>query len=290
MGCCLSTTLTTKPTKSPDGDASTRKLPESDVKGGANPPASVLDEEETVKEVLSETQTPISMAPSSSAPKIPIHYTPTLRNSKLSSKVQLEPSDRLKETIKEEEQEEISVVSEMYSVSGSFSTTTVNDGEESGEVNQRISIHHSQANKRSNNSRVNARAEHGGLRSLQSSSNSRDTARSYRSPGPSSQVKSRPRPAQGRTAIVQRRNVGRRDRDWQGLVERSAQRIGSPAAVSEVIKEHQRTTVSGVTGHPGERSRVRKLEEIKKIENHDGAVSRESLDNPRVSLECFIFL
>lgn len=270
------------PTKSPDEDAGTRKLPESDIK----PPALVLDDEETVKEVLSETQTPISMAPSTSVPKVPIQLTPTLRNSKLTSKVQLEPNDRLKETV-EEEQEEISVVSGTYSISGSFSTTTVNDGDEGGEVNQRM-IHQSPAKKRSNNSRVNARAKYGGLRSLESS-NSREVTRGHRSPGLSSQGQSRPRPVQGRTGTVQQRNVGRRDRDWQGLVDCSAQKIGSPAAVSEVIR-HRKTAVSGMTGHPGERSRVRKIEESKKIENHDGAVSRESLDNPRVSLECFIFL
>ncbi|KAK1405369.1 neurofilament medium polypeptide-like [Heracleum sosnowskyi] len=283
MGCCLSTT---SPTKSLDEDVSTRKLPDSDVKGGAKPPGLVLEEEETVKEVLSETQTPISMAPSTSVPEIPIQLTPTLRNNKATSKVQLEPSVRFKESIKEE-QEEISVVSEMYSISGSFSATTVNDGDDCGEVNQR-KIHRSPAKKRSNNSRVNARAKYGGLRSLESS-NSREISRGLRSPGPSSQVKSRPRPAQGRTAIVQQRSVGHRDRDWQGLVESSAQRLGSPAAVSEVMR-HQRTAVSGVTRHPGDQSRVRKLEERKRIENLDGAVSRESLDNPRVSLECFIFL
>lgn len=284
MGCCLSTTT---PTKSPDEDAGTRKAPVSDVKGGAKPPAVVLDDEETVKEVLSETQTPISMAPSTSVPKIPIQLTPTLRNSKLTSKVQIEPNDHLKETI-EEEHEEVSVVSEMYSISGSFSTTTINDGVEDGEVNQRM-IHKSPAKKRSISSRVNARAKYGGPRSLESSNSSREITRGRRFSGLSSQGESRPGPGQGRTAIVPRRNVGHRDRDWQGLVEYSTQRIGSPAAVSEVIR-HRKTAVSGVTGHPGELSRVRKLEESKKIENNDGAVCRESLDNPRVSLECFIFL
>ncbi|KAL8131315.1 hypothetical protein AgCh_007299 [Apium graveolens] len=263
MGCCLSTTVATTPTTSPDEDAGIRRLPESAV----NPTALALDDEETVKEVLSETQTPISMAPSTSVhkAKIPIQRTPTLRNSKLTSTV---------DTI--EEQEEISVVSEMYSISGSFSANTVNGGEEDGEVNQRV-VHRSPAKKRSNNSRVNAGAKYGGVRSLEST-NSREINRNLRSHGLSSQGESRPRPAQGRTGIVQRRNVGRRDRDYQ-----------TPAAASEVIR-HRKTAVSGVAGHPGERSRVRKLEESKKMENHNGAVCRESLDNPRVSLECFIFL
>lgn len=179
------------------------------------------------------------------------------------------------------------MISNMYSISGSFSTTTVNDGDEGGgEVNQRM-VYNSPAKKNSN-SREIARTKYGGVRSLESS-NSRKTARGQRFLTPSSQVKSRP--AQGRTAMVQRRSVGRRDRGCQGLVECSARRLGSPAAVSELIGR-QRTAVSSEleTGHPGGRSRGRKVQECKRIENQDGAVSRESLDNPRVSLECFIFL
>lgn len=276
MGCCLSTT---RPTKSLDQDVGTHKLPESRVKGGAPSPALVV-EEETVKEVLSETQTPISMPPTACVPKIPITNV-----SSLTCEPQRRPNDRLKEPV--QEQEEISVVSEIYSIGGSFSTTTINDGEEGGEVNQRT-IHHSPAKKRYN-SRVIAGAKYAGLRSLESS-DSRKVTRGHRSPAPSSQVKSRP--AQGRTAsmVLQRRNVGRRDRDWrQGLVEGSTERLGSRAAVSEVIRERRRA-VPSVTGNLDARSMVRKLEESKRIESHDGTVSRESLDNPRVSLECFIFL
>ncbi|KAL1821681.1 hypothetical protein ACET3Z_016550 [Daucus carota] len=244
MGCCLSTTVTATPAKPPDHNAvAARNLPEKEV----------VDQEETVKEVLSETQTP-SLA-------------------KIGNTTDENNSDDVKKPI--EEEPETSFVSEMYSISGSFSATTIHDGDEAGEVNQRI-VH-----KRSS-CRVNARAKRGGLRSPEPSN-----PRVNKSPGPKNQeLKSRP--ARGRTACsaLPRRNVG--------LVERSSQRsVASSSAASQVIRSRRpavSSSVSRVTGCPGGRSQVRKLEESRGVEDDEGAFSRESLDNPRVSLECFIFL
>uniref|UniRef100_A0A165Z5U2 Uncharacterized protein n=1 Tax=Daucus carota subsp. sativus TaxID=79200 RepID=A0A165Z5U2_DAUCS len=219
MGCCLSTTVTATPAEPPDHDAvATQNFPEKEV----------VDQEETVKEVLSETQTP-----STSLAKI---GNTTHENN----------SDGVKKPV--EEEPETSFVSEMYSISGSFSATTIHDGDEAGEVNQRI-VHLSPAKKRSS-CVVNARAKRGGLRSLEPS-NPRVITKGYKSPGPSSEVL-KSRPARGRTACstLPRRNVG--------LVEGSGRRsVASSSAASQVIRSRRpavSSSVSGVTGCPGGRS------------------------------------
>lgn len=184
---------------------------------------------------------------------------------------------------------EISEASEMCSFSGSFSTTTLNEKDE-GEVTQRV-VPRSQAKtprKRSYSGELHGPRDRG-LRS--------PARRSAPSPVKRNQMRSRPA-AQGRTTkTVQRRNVGPANGSRRDAGEASVQRSRSPAPRGEMVPGRNvgyKTPASSMTGNLGGWSPVRKVVDAEELEKRDdgvsGVESNESLENPHVSLECFIFL
>ncbi|WOG91743.1 hypothetical protein DCAR_0310993 [Daucus carota subsp. sativus] len=278
MGCCESTPISTHPTK----PTTTPPPPPPQPKPALiTHPQPQPEEEETVKEVLSET--PISKPP----PPPPQITNPNPRPDVKPKKI--EPIGVTKPT----EQEislvsEISEASEFCSFSGSFSTTTVNEKDD-GEVTQRVGPRSPAKTPRKCTYSGEVKRERGPTRSKR---------------GGHSQVVRSSRPvAQGRANTTpHRRNVGL----TSGAVKRdsgelSLRRSRSPAPRGEKGGPGGRTvgqrgvTGGGVTGQAGGKSPVRKVDESqRKVEKQDDAVlgenGSESLENPLVSLECFIFL
>lgn len=278
MGCCESTPISTHPTKPtatppppppPQPKSTLINLPQSP------PPAP--EEEETVKEVLSET-------PISKPPPPPSQITTTNPNPDIKIKKN-EPINLSKPT----EQEltavsEISEASEFCSFSGSFSTTTLNEKDD-GEVTQRMGPRSPAKTPRKCTYSGEVRKERG-------------PTRSKRGGGGGQLVRSSRPAVQGRTNTTpHRRNVG----PTNGVVRRdtgevSSRRSRSPAPRGErggpgKSLGQKCVTGSGVTGQASCKSPVRKVEKVEK--ENDGVLGEngnESLDNPLVSLECFIFL
>ncbi|KAL8126760.1 hypothetical protein AgCh_013880 [Apium graveolens] len=273
MGCCESTPISTHPTKS------TATPPQPKPTLPQSPPPQP-EEEETVKEVLSET--PISKLP----PPLP-QITNAKPNPDVKPK-KIEPTNLTKPT--EEELaivSEISEASEFCSFSGSFSTTTVNEKDD-GEVTQRVGPRSPAKTPRKCSYSGEVRKERGPTRSRRGG-----------------QVVRPSRPAvPGRNSTTpQRRNVG----PTSGTVRRdsgevSLRRSRSPAPRGErggpggkSVGQKGVTGKAVVTGQAGSKSPVRKVDESqRKVEKQDDVVSgengSESLENPLVSLECFIFL
>lgn len=135
MGCCFSTTKTPKSNNPPNTIPSThhRRSPESDLKDRAPPPPPAAFEEETVKEVLSETPIVKLPTPALTENNETTHKRIEVHEVKDESTAVIKPSDENHEIVSE-----ISEVSEMCSFTESFSTTMTEKRDDAdGEVTQR---------------------------------------------------------------------------------------------------------------------------------------------------------
>uniref|UniRef100_A0A5B7BHC6 Serine/arginine repetitive matrix protein 1-like n=1 Tax=Davidia involucrata TaxID=16924 RepID=A0A5B7BHC6_DAVIN len=246
MGCCLCTN--NPPKTSPDVV---------DTKGSRDPPSlSPPPEEESVKEVLSETPIP----------------KPPPNNKKIEATAAIKPPEEIIS--------EASEVSEICSFSEGLSTTT---REDDGEVNQRV--HKSPA-------RVPRQRPYYGEFAGRKERGPRSPARSETSPEKRSCITSS-RSAQGQTTTTttKRLNVGPPNGIRREPGEGSGWRSRSPAAGPRPVRH--KSPSSTTTGRSGDRSPVVTAENGGKLEKPDGDMSPEtgeSLENPLVSLECFIFL
>ncbi|KAH0651068.1 hypothetical protein KY284_030980 [Solanum tuberosum] len=289
MGCCFS---------------STRKRhrlspPCSAVKGRDPPPL----EEETVKEVLSETPIPKPHHPSppkvliddkvADFPPVKIESTAVVKpreEIKFESAVVVKPRDEMKfestAVMKPEVSEE---PSEMCSFTESYSTTaTVTEKrEEDGEVTQRspIRVHR----KRQNTGDLNGVRE----RSFRSQTGrSAPSPEKRRSPATS-------RGVQGRGMPQQRRNVGPPNGTRRGPTDNGVRRSNSPATRGTMDARRNvrnRSPAAREAEKPGNLSPARNAENevssstTEKPKEEVPPETGESLENPLVSMECFIFL
>lgn len=327
MGCCISKSSLPKSVAARRDNDSPKKNSRGFAPPPPPPPpppvAPVPVEEETVKEVvLSETTTVVAKPPPSppSVEKVnagvvkwppennhefkvvvDVHTSPDEVKPREAPVVLVKPAEDIVSEISEQ--------SELCSFTESFSTTTTtatafekrDDGEE---VTQRSPVKYRR--KRPNT------GDTVGFRE-----------RNVRSPArravPSSPEKRRPvmssRPVQGRTMTGgQRRNIGPPNGLRRDSGEGSARRSRSPVTRGEVGSRRNikyKSPSLGENGKPGGRSPARAVVENQngggKVERQNDTVVREnretekqnddaskgngeSLENPLVSLECFIFL
>ncbi|XP_059661096.1 uncharacterized protein LOC132307349 [Cornus florida] len=256
MGCCLSTT--NKPSSAPH---SHRHSSRSEKPSRAPPPPPL--EEETVKEVLSETPT--------RKPPVPKFEDEDEKTTAKHNNVDKNPP--LMTT------EDISEVSEICSFSETVSTTTFtdkrDDEDDDGEVRQRV-VNRSPAKFRN-------RSFTGDV-----------PARKERLVGKSPTRKSEASPGRVRPVI---------SKDRRGLVTKGQRRVSGDNPGRRSRSPATRTDVGGKRSGVGEMPSARKSPDrvrsemsgkIQKVEEsgREGPTSTtsESLENPLVSLECFIFL
>ncbi|KAL4585126.1 hypothetical protein LXL04_009741 [Taraxacum kok-saghyz] len=281
MGCCLGTTAAAAKHRQPD--KSKPKLKPKPTPASHSPPPAF--EEETVKEVLSET--PI-------VPKAPPPVTvdhPQILHSEERDAVDLtkKPSDEV--------QENVSEMSEMYSYSESYSaatTATVVDArkdeiemEEEGEVTQKVKIRSPPAKRVLRKRPMVTSGELAGKNERVT----RPAARRQMAPSPE---KKRQSPSRTTANVQRNRNVGQPNENRREVM---ARRSRSPAVRGEAGQRRNTRERS-----PAEKSRdvmpvkAVEFEEKSPVEKTDdgGALPEppltESLENPLVSLECFIFL
>lgn len=303
MGCCLSTK---QPSKKPDKCGGAPELT-------PPPPPAVPVEEETVKEVLVLSETPI---PKPSAPEVAEknsdrYMQPENQELKIQSTAEIKQPMESTVVIKPAEDviSEVSEHSELCSFTESFSTTATGTGldkrDDGEEVNQRSPM-------RILRKRANAGDIAGGReRSVRSPARRPVPSPEKRKPVASS------RPVQGRAMVSQRKNVGVGVGPSNGLRrdsgEGSARRSRSPVTRSQVgSRQNQnvryRSPGLSENGRSGGRSPARALDNGVKMEKSNDDVvlpessnvekrnddvpdeTSESLENPFVSLECFIFL
>lgn len=290
MGCCLSSNQTTKPDNKTCGGAPP-----------VTPPPPPPQEEEAVKEVVL-SETPTLRVPTPREDRVlKQKRSPEIQELKVDPMAQIEPKEstawikpkELTAPMKSSAEDfisEVSEQSELCSFTESFSTTTTltatapekrDDGEE---VTQRSPL--KPRRKRPNNGDM-VKARERNVRSP-----ARGTA-----PSPEKR-----KPVRGRGMTGPRRNLGptngpRRD----GGGDASAWRSRSP-----VTRRNSRN--KSPAGRAGDRSPPRPVEigggksevkkdvvpaEISKAKKQNDSISGEigeSLENPLVSLECFIFL
>lgn len=298
MGCWLSTSKPSGPQHSMEG----AQPPESDathVRGSNSraPPPSM--EEETVKEVLSETPTPkpklAAIDPPTPKPKLAAIDPPTLKpRTEVKEEKKAPEPEPVFQMIEEKAEkkkamvtvtEEISEVSEVYSVSESVSTTITerrDDDERSrddGEVRQRID--------RSPAKFPRNRSFSGEL----SGKRDRVVGRSPVKRSEPSPVKRSGRDGSQTTA---RRGYGN-DGHRRESGESSGRRSRSPAMRND--GGATRSTVGGRvpsarrnTQSPSRVPVVQQPESRDEEKEGKWPPANESLENPLVSLECFIFL
>ncbi|CAI9759270.1 unnamed protein product [Fraxinus pennsylvanica] len=267
MGCCQSST------SQPEME-NHRSVSESKGGGAGAQPLPV--EEETVKEVLSET--PIEKGSSQKVEKL----NERIQELKIDSRAVIKPK-RTEEIVSE-----ASVVSDLGSFTESFSTTGIeNRDDDDGEVNQRIPA-------RVPRRRQNTGEIPGGRFRKERSALTGRTATLQQSRGQLTAS----RPFQGRVSTAQQRNPGTEKSLRRDSGDISARRSRSPATSSDV---GQRGNLSIESPGPSETSRSGGAPVVKTAESNGGgkvensnddvlAEDGESLENPIVSLECFIFL
>ncbi|OVA20228.1 hypothetical protein BVC80_157g17 [Macleaya cordata] len=285
MGCCFS-----------KNDDSNRNPPpsfpppvlDSDI-SRLKPPLPPQLEEETVKEVLSET-------PSQKPPsflKIEEQKTNPILPS--FSKIEVEEEEEEKKIEKEApffvNQQEVSEVSEICSLSESYSTTTLTEKreDEEGEVRQRVDRSPAKVpRKRSNTGEfglgTDRRRRSPARRSEPSPGRRNDNAMKF---GSNTEV--------GHTG--RRRISAGNNRSWRDPGESSGRRSRSPSTRTETS---QGKTGLGLGRSPSSRKTGRSPARIPAISPENGlkleefkegnGLTNESLENPLVSLECFIFL
>ncbi|XP_028775528.1 serine/arginine repetitive matrix protein 1-like [Neltuma alba] len=292
MGCCVSTHRDLSSASSPPkhqnsvvlkNQAPPRSNSSSSAKVSENraPP-----EEETVKEVLPETHKwrpqIANLEPQKSPQKPEFHKFP-----EVSSKINKVPSPIKKE-------EEISEVSEACSLSESMmsTTTTADRKEDDDEIRQRVSS--SPAKMRKNRSFSGDRRDKTVGKS--------PTRRPEQSPGRRNIGSARQTPS--RDQLVRSQTMGNRgmrgEPRWRDAGENSSRRSRSPAMRTDNGATRSIVGRSPSKRRPNQspaRARTPTPENGGRRKEHSGtegkwpsASANESLENPLVSLECFIFL
>ncbi|XP_055823665.1 uncharacterized protein LOC129892139 [Solanum dulcamara] len=282
MGCCLSSSKKRH-----------RRSPPCSATNGRDPPPL---EEETVKEVLSETPIPKPHHPppppkviiddkEADFPQVKIESTAVVKprdEIKFESTVVVKPRDEMKfesaVVVKPEVSEE---PSEMCSFTESYSTTATatEKREEDGEVTQRSPIR--VYRKRQNTGDLNGVRE----RSFRSQSGrSAPSPEKRRSPASSRGVQRRGMPQQ-------RRNVGPPNGTRRGPTDNGVRRSNSPATRNV----RNRSPAAREAEKPGSQSPARNVKnegssQPEKSKEEVSPETGESLENPLVSMECFIFL
>ncbi|KAI5660793.1 hypothetical protein M9H77_20116 [Catharanthus roseus] len=302
MGCCLSKNPPPKSVRQQE------KSPKSQKCGGGpppSPPPPLPVEEETVKEVVL-SEIPIPKPPSPVVEKI---KRPENQDFKVEIQIPEESKPKESTTVvikpppAEDIISEVSEQSELCSFTESFSTTTTatalekrDDGEE---VTQRSPVKYRR--KRQNTGDLNGNRE----RNVRSPARRAAPSPERRIPVTSS------RPVQGRAMTGQRRNVGPPNGLRRDTGEGSARRSRSPVTRGELVPRRNmkyKNPGLGDTGKPpGGRSPARTAENVSKVEKQNDSIvperkemekqndnpspeNGESIENPLVSLECFIFL
>ncbi|XP_045802919.1 uncharacterized protein LOC123896592 [Trifolium pratense] len=278
MGCCIST---------PKDDQNTLKTQQNttqEPKCIAPPPQPksppLIVEEEFVKEILFETETPISKPQ-----QVPILTQET--------KTQMQNMETTKDPIinkpLEEPSEEVSIISETCSVGESYSTTTTTTVPETREdevtSKRRIREGSRNRNRNRNHSDGSRKRSYAGERSR---IGGREQRRS-KSPARVPEIPPEKKVVVG-SRLDRRREFSDKVRRDSGEVFRRRSR--SPSC--------QRTVGSSNTC----RSELRQMDRAGRrfpppgkceneevvVERNDGVLMEESIMNPHVSLECFIFL
>ncbi|XP_057963204.1 uncharacterized protein LOC131154438 [Malania oleifera] len=306
MGCCVST-----PKASVQQAKDPRCSPGSDPPNGVGGRLPVLVEEETVKEVLSETPTATKSGSlavkveEEKKPSVPKPYCakPPLQminDEKLSDTPNppfLKVEDEImscipKPSLQKIEAEvamvnsEISEVSEICSVSESVSTTTITEGRDEEEVRRRVD-------------RTPVKFPRNRSFSGEMGRPGRD--RGVRKSPVSPARRQEPSPGRARSGLSRQagQTAGRRDGIRRDLGENSGRRSRSPAKGADVLTSRSRSR-SGRGRSPSARRTAQSPGRIpppapdnprKAAESCSGeGKENESLENPLVSLECFIFL
>ncbi|XP_041025985.1 proteoglycan 4 [Juglans microcarpa x Juglans regia] len=298
MGCCVSTAKSSDSLKQQHSSVGTQPpRPRSDANESRAPPPSA--EEETIKEVLSETPKPKPPQPlgfQSTATK-PVFNEVKDNDGDGDDGDDKNKIDKFPSPVNTATDNEISEVSKVYSESESVSTTTTKRDEDE-EVRQRVNRSSPakvlQRN-RAYNGDMGARRE----RLVAKSPN----RRSEQSPGQANSgsvrlVKEREpghvtMARRGLTATERRDSTGegsgRRSRSPATRVDNGANRsvMGRSPSARRTIRSPGR-----VRAAPTEPNNGRKSEQSsnKGMEEGTGQTTNESLENPLVSLECFIFL
>ncbi|KAL1560215.1 pre-mRNA-splicing factor CWC22-like [Salvia divinorum] len=272
MGCCVSTNKFTPPQK-------TGHIPSSTTKHGgiskSPPPSHPLAEEETVKEVLSETPKP-------PPPPIPI---PNFQGKRESPFIKSAPLLKNKER------------HTGVAIKPPFTALTADDLSEASEICSTLSESVSASTSVTDRRELNGdrRAE---LRELRQRSPARSRNRPFsgelhreKTVGRSPARRSEPSP--GRVRPVPASGYGRRRESG----ESSGRRSRSPVTRAEPglgrAQSARRTGKSPGRVAPGSTEKIRKLDGGKESGGSKWPPtngSNESLENPLVSLECFIFL
>ncbi|KAL6991005.1 hypothetical protein U1Q18_009126 [Sarracenia purpurea var. burkii] len=276
MGCCASTNFKATSASQKHRHFSASRSDVSLHPQAAQPPPSPPPppEEETVKEVLSETPATKPPVPKSEDEE---------RKGVSSSRPALNKIHEKEEKIVEKKMplmltEEVSEISEICSLSESVSTVTEKRENEDREVNQRVD-------------RSPAK-----FRNLAFSSERNERAASGKSPA----RRFEPSPSRVRSVSgKERRTLATNGRRWDSG-ESSGRRSRSPATRGtegggpraargrSPSAGKTRKSPGRVRADPPEKTR--KIEESKEIAESPAPTANESLENPLVSLECFIFL
>ncbi|KAE8727393.1 Detected protein of unknown function [Hibiscus syriacus] len=271
MGCCFSSTPSPKP-KHPPHQASLKRRhsplqsPILQSHKTLSPPQEDDEEEAVIKEVLVLSETPKlphdDQQENNTQTPPPLPPQPPKTETPVSHPIKQKQQQQEEEPEKEEETSHISQQSEIYSVSETITTTTTTATE--------------WLNEDEATSKVNSQLKH------------KTTAKAIKkrpSPtnGDSTSVRARRESARGRgqgltAARTVQRNVGSRSRS-PGTGRAGA--VGKSAATA-TEKTDNKTTSATVEGQS-------KREEDWKNDVSEQQGS-ESIENPHVSLECFIFL
>lgn len=306
MGCCLSSSKKRH-----------RSLPPCSAINGRDPPPPPPLEEETVKEVLSETPIPKPHHPpkvllddkEADFPPVKIESSAVVKprdEIKFESTAVVKPRDEMKfeSTLVVKPRDEVKVEStavikpevseepsEMCSFTESYSTTATATAtekrEEDGEVTQRSPI------------RVHRKRQNSGdLKGVRERSFGSQTGRSARSPEKRRSPASL-RGVQGRGMPQQRRNVGAPNGTRRGPADNGVRRSNSPATrgTGDARRNvRNRSPATREADKLGGQSPARNIEnegsssKAEKPKEEVSPETGESLENPLVSMECFIFL
>ncbi|GAU30982.1 hypothetical protein TSUD_104960 [Trifolium subterraneum] len=280
MGCCITT-----PKKYDQNTLKIQQNATQEPKCTVPPPLPksppLIVEEEFVKEILFETETPISKPQ-----QVPILTQETktqMQNMEITK-------DPIMNRLEEEPSEEISLISETCSVGESYSTTTTATVPETreDEVTSKRRIREGSRNRNRNRSQHHSDRSRKHSYADESRIGVREQRRS-KSPARLPEIPPEKKVVVG-SRLARRREFSdkvRRD-SGEGFSRRSRspschRTVGSSSTCRSELRQTDR---AGRRFPPPRKS---ENEEVV-VERNDGVLMEESIMNPHVSLECFIFL
>jgi hypothetical protein len=279
MGCCITT-----PKEDDQNTLKTQQNATQESKCKVPPPQPksppLIVEEEFVKEILFETETPISSKPQ----QVPILTQET--NTQMQN-MEITKDPIMKKPL-EEPSEEVSIISETCSVGESYSTTTTATVPETREDEVTSKRRIREANRNQNGLRNHSGGSRKRSYAGERSRNGGREQRRSKSPAKLPEISPEKKVVVG-SRLDRRREFSekvRRD-SGEGVRRRSrspsCQRtVGSSTCRSEI----RQTDRAGRRFPPA----VKCENEEVVVGRNDGVLMEESLMNPHVSLECFIFL